>query len=255
MPHSWKTLIRCCIALGCGQAIAAAPAVWSGLGVTFSKAAGADPSLQPNQDQITSHVAITRGDMAGLYNAVLESSYDRIAHTAPADTEWATSINNPGQTIAASNWANLSFIAWADAYGGHVGLTIVNLDAVAHLITDNVYLDLRVTDWGGGETGGEFTYQRAAAPAASGDYDHDGIVDAADYTLWRSSLGQTVPLGTAADGNLNGTIDAGDYEVWKGHFGQSAASAASAAAVPEPTGALLALLAFSSGLMFALSIR
>ncbi|HEY4234482.1 MAG TPA: hypothetical protein VGM76_13700, partial [Lacipirellulaceae bacterium] len=51
----------------------------------------------------------------------------------------------------------------------------------------------------------------------NGDFNHDGTVDAADYTVWRDSLGSTFNL--AADGNGNGMIDAGDYGVWTGHFG------------------------------------
>ena len=47
-----------------------------------------------------------------------------------------------------------------------------------------------------------------------GDYNLNGVVDAADYTVWRNTLGQ-VADGLAADGNASGTIDAGDYDVWK----------------------------------------
>jgi hypothetical protein len=202
-----------------------------------------------NQDRITSHVALTRGDMAGLYNAVLESSYDQVARTAPADTEWATSINNPGGNIAAANWQALAFTTWSAAYGGHVGVTIVGLDAVAHLITDDIYLDLRVTNWGGGESGGAFTYLRAAAPSPTADYNGDHIVDAADYTIWRRTLGQTVPSGSGADGNGNGMIDSGDYDFWRARFGQPATGAASVAPVPEASSAILAALAIALGLV------
>jgi hypothetical protein len=70
-----------------------------------------------------------------------------------------------------------------------------------------------------------------------GDYNLNGIVDAADYTVWRDSLGQ---MGTtlAANGNRNDRIDAGDYDVWRAHFGQIAGSGSAAnanAAVPEPS--------------------
>jgi hypothetical protein len=52
----------------------------------------------------------------------------------------------------------------------------------------------------------------------TGDYNHDHVVNAADYTVWRNSLGQ-VEAGLPADGNLNGMIDQGDYDVWKMNFG------------------------------------
>jgi T5SS/PEP-CTERM-associated repeat protein len=76
---------------------------------------------------------------------------------------------------------------------------------------------------------------------ALGDYNHNGIVDAADYTVWRDSLGQS-GTGLAADGNASGTIDAGDYNVWKSNFGNRAGSGSGAtAAVPEPTSMVLLL--------------
>jgi hypothetical protein len=68
-----------------------------------------------------------------------------------------------------------------------------------------------------------------------GDYNHDGIVDAADYSVWRDSLGQS-GVGLAADGNHNNIIDSGDYSVWTTHFGQVAGSGAHAhSTIPEPT--------------------
>ena len=71
-----------------------------------------------------------------------------------------------------------------------------------------------------------------------GDYNQNGTVDAADYTVWRNTLGQS-GTGLAADGNGSGTIDAGDYNVWKLHFGEtdgagSAGASTSQTAVPEP---------------------
>jgi hypothetical protein len=68
-----------------------------------------------------------------------------------------------------------------------------------------------------------------------GDYNGDDVVNAADYTEWRDSLGQNVALGTGADGNRSGTVDQIDYDVWKLNFGRTAGSGATALnAVPEP---------------------
>ena len=78
-----------------------------------------------------------------------------------------------------------------------------------------------------------------------GDYNHNGIVDAADYTIWRDSLGRT-GTGLAADGNGNNQIDAGDYIVWKSHFGTHAGSGAGGSTntnVPEPATIALAMIA------------
>jgi hypothetical protein len=63
-----------------------------------------------------------------------------------------------------------------------------------------------------------------------GDYNRDGVVDAADYTVWHDILGSTTDL--SADGNENGVIDAGDYNVWKTHFGKT--SSGGSGAEPDP---------------------
>jgi hypothetical protein len=72
------------------------------------------------------------------------------------------------------------------------------------------------------------------------DYNNNGIVDAADYSVWRDTLGSISNL--AADGNANGVIDDGDYDVWKSNFGNhSGAGAGVNAAVPEPASCVLLL--------------
>lgn len=75
-----------------------------------------------------------------------------------------------------------------------------------------------------------------------GDYNDDGIVNAADYSVWRNSLG-AVGSNLPADGNGNGSVDAGDYAIWKMHFGESSGSGGSSAAVPEPGSLTLSMLA------------
>ena len=52
-----------------------------------------------------------------------------------------------------------------------------------------------------------------------GDYNHNGTVDAADYTVFRDTLGQAVPRGSGADANGNQTIDTADYDIWKARYG------------------------------------
>jgi hypothetical protein len=72
----------------------------------------------------------------------------------------------------------------------------------------------------------------------TGDYNGDLVVNAADYTVWRNTLGQSVAnLGEGADGNQSGTIDVGDYDFWKQQFGTVVSPGAGASAVqlvPEP---------------------
>jgi hypothetical protein len=67
-----------------------------------------------------------------------------------------------------------------------------------------------------------------------GDFNTDGVVDAADYVAWR-----------------NGAANPTDYNTWRANFGAGASaaglsSASSAAAVPEPAGWIAALIAIAA---------
>jgi hypothetical protein len=87
-----------------------------------------------------------------------------------------------------------------------------------------------------------------------GDYNANGAVDAADYVVWRSTLGDT-GTGLAADGNGNDEIDSGDYDFWRARFGQTAATTTTATSpaseeIPEPGGLALFLAALVPAAMF-----
>ncbi|MEM6853082.1 MAG: M14 family zinc carboxypeptidase [Planctomycetota bacterium] len=86
--------------------------------------------------------------------------------------------------------------------------------------------------------------------ALAGDYNGDGLVDAADYTVWADNFGSLAELD--ADGNYDGVVNAADYTIWADNFGlssglSSAEIATQFAAIPEPSVgvALLSLLGVS----------
>jgi hypothetical protein len=84
----------------------------------------------------------------------------------------------------------------------------------------------------------------ALQTAVAGDYNGNGVVDAADYTVWRDTLGSITDLRANGDdtGASADKIDAADYAFWKSHFGNtsgSGAGLANVAAVPEPAAWLL----------------
>jgi hypothetical protein len=80
-----------------------------------------------------------------------------------------------------------------------------------------------------------------------GDYNQDDVVDAADYVVWRNTLGQTLETpGTGADGDADGHIGAADYDVWRAKFGNSALGVGSNVGVPEASTFAIALAGFLS---------
>ena len=65
------------------------------------------------------------------------------------------------------------------------------------------------------------------SPGTPGDYDNDGSVTAADYTVWQDGMGTTYTQA--------------DYIVWRDNFGTTAGTASGSQAVPEPASAALLL--------------
>jgi pectinesterase len=70
-----------------------------------------------------------------------------------------------------------------------------------------------------------------AIPALPGDYNDDGSVDAADYTVWRDA--QATGAALVNESATPGVADSADHEVWTHYFGRSVTPAA-AGAIPEP---------------------
>jgi hypothetical protein len=86
-----------------------------------------------------------------------------------------------------------------------------------------------------------------ASAALAGDYNSDGKIDAADYTVWRDNLGAaTIPNRGPG---ITGVVGPDDYNYWKTHFGMGAGSGATfGAAVPEPASWCLILTVVTCGL-------
>ncbi|MCO6046872.1 lamin tail domain-containing protein [Aeoliella sp. ICT_H6.2] len=56
-----------------------------------------------------------------------------------------------------------------------------------------------------------------------GDYDANGLVDQADYQVWKAAFGSSVAtVGFGADGNRDGEISLADFIVWRNHLGLTA---------------------------------
>ena len=126
--------------------------IWTGATITFTKDDGTDPTLEENQDRITDNVWITRATNGGqIFNIKVEDSSTK--SDSPSDTEWAVGTS--------SNIANLQFLPFRDAV---TPKNVVGQDLVLHLITDDIYIDIKFTAWSqGGQNGGRggFAYERS----------------------------------------------------------------------------------------------
>jgi len=134
------------------------PLIWNGPKVTFEKISGSDWTLEENQDYLTENVILTRKNTQGLFNIAQESGYN---YLSPTDTEWAL-----GTT---ADFSQLNFSSWYNTIGG-CPPCYTSTDFVVHLITDDVYVDVKILSWYAG-SGGGFSYERSTAnPAVLGDF-------------------------------------------------------------------------------------
>jgi hypothetical protein len=131
----------------------------------------------------------------------------------------------------------------------------VDLSAIPTMQHVATAIEFRLFAFGGTAAAGtfsinDFTFDGTVASTTStpttlaGDYNGDHNVDAADYTVWSDNIGATSLTNETASLNI---VDSNDFDAWKNNFGASdlgSGGLATAAQVPEPSTALLALAAF-----------
>ncbi|MGB5364159.1 MAG: hypothetical protein WBN17_12735 [Aureibaculum sp.] len=123
--------------------------IWTGSKIIFTKADGADWTLEENQDRITSNVWITRANTKGIFNIVSETGYGDLS---PADTEWSQGTTADIGILTFNTWINTS---------GNNPTSLLNKDLVLHLITDDIYIDIKFISFSGGGSAGGFAYERS----------------------------------------------------------------------------------------------
>ena len=149
-----KIMFRSLILLALSAASAqAAATIWNGPLTNFSKADNANPSIAANQDRLTGDIWLTRGSSQGIYNAHAESFFSHFS--SPSGTQWATGF--------LTNYASLTYTDWNSwAKGVNAGpISTIGLNAVVHLVPDDIYLSVRFTSWTSGGAGGGFSYIRS----------------------------------------------------------------------------------------------
>ncbi|TWT98070.1 hypothetical protein Pla108_22260 [Botrimarina colliarenosi] len=146
-------------------------------------------------------------------------------HIGGDGTGYLASTGEQGQTVH-----QMLFNTQFETYGGNGWLRVLEfLDdgRTVRIRTYSPFHDLQKTD---AANAFEFTI----SPLLPGDYNDDGAVDAADYTVWRELRGEPVEAWSRADGNGDGFIDDDDLAVWRDHYG--AVRNGSVSATPEPSG-------------------
>src|SRR5215469_1610716 len=147
----WLTLLS-------GSLSGSAATIWNGPLITYSQPAP-DPTFATNQDILTAHVSLTRGNPAGggtggMFNGITESSFTKFL--SPSDTQWAVGD--------LTNYATLTYSDWTTTGGGRPVMTYPGEQLVVHLVSDDIYLSLMFTDL---PSGPGFTYIRSTPPGAS----------------------------------------------------------------------------------------
>ncbi len=149
-------------------------------------------------------------------------------------TELGNSISSNFQvwTGTQSNgiWSGASAGAWDDP-SGSVLATVGSATNIAAAWTDN-----------GEVPSNQLARLYALSPVFTvplgGDFNNDGTVNIADYTVWRDNLGAINESSLNGNGSFSGGVDQADYELWRQNFGLRLPTNGvnfQSTPVPEPT--------------------
>ena len=123
--------------------------IWNGTTITFTKADGADPEEEANQDRITDNIWITRGNDGGqIFNIKKETSDNKT--DSPVGTKWAVGTLDQIETLTFKK-----FRAAVEKPKSSVGKNLV-----MYLEEDDIYLSVKFTSWSEHKNGG-FAYERS----------------------------------------------------------------------------------------------
>ncbi|TWT88473.1 Stage II sporulation protein [Pseudobythopirellula maris] len=127
--------------------------------------------------------------------------------------------------------------AWTAGGNGAIDGDLVSLDSIQLIGASDAEVYLDTVFWDPADI---FT------PASVGDYNDDGRVDGADFTVWRDhflQMGENLP----GDGDGNKFVGNNDLKIWRDNYGLVLATSQS---VPEP-GALATVLCVAVALAAA----
>lgn len=178
------------------------------------------------------------------------SSHDKTSRAVVDSTAYDITLPNAPLIKKYNNAAATTLgisVGWADLYGQSLPGQWVEATGLS---PGQYWLEMVVDPYGliqeSDETNNtariQVTFDSVPNPMDQpGDYNRDDVVDAADYVLWRNTLGQINPPplkgGIGADGDAYHRVDAPDYDLWKAYFGTAAPGSGRGAitSIPEPS--------------------
>jgi hypothetical protein len=205
-----------------------------GTGPTTLYIASRDTALSVNTDTIGA-LPITQGkfDPYGIQVAIPQGTYDGNLSSPDLGDEVTASEPLAGET-------GLNCTAENDPSVNRCGEAMGSYSVAGNLATLTLPIDFLI---GGGTPEVRFTGTLTATHSLveplTGDYNENGVVDAADYVVWRDKLGT---MSSLPNDDIGGTIGDSHFTQWRDNFGRSAAAGLGSAEVPEPATFSLLLL-------------
>jgi len=141
----------------------AANIFWTGPTNTFTHAADTTTADELTTNHVgadaVNNVWLTRGAAQPLYNAAAESSWN--GSTSPVNTMWVLASGS------LTNAASLTYNTFDNVVGqpGNSPGRSVGKTFFVKIVSDNIYLQLKLTAWGN-NNGGSFQYQRTTPAVA-----------------------------------------------------------------------------------------
>jgi hypothetical protein len=200
----------------------------------------------PNPISLTGYQITSAGGSLSFsgWNSLSDQNLD------PADGPDAGTIagDGDGETWDEAGGASDSALLEGRLFGSSTiapGGTPLNLGFAYNTTLNSQDLVFSLRNDSGVVSTGTVSYVTGAA-GVLGDYNNNGVVDAADYVLWRNGgplLNEVATVGSAT---------AEDYTEWRARFGNTSGSGsgASSEGVPEPSSAVLTLFAVASLMLY-----
>ncbi len=132
--------------------------IWTGPKITFEKEGSDNPLLAAHQDRITDLVWLTRDNENVLFNAKTQTQAPDDGYNSPQDTRWAEGTT---ANLSSLTFSDFKSAAPKNSLNRPQVKDMVGKDYVLHLVTDNIYIDVKILTWKTRSEGAGFSYERS----------------------------------------------------------------------------------------------